>query len=226
MITFNVEQGTPEWHQSRAGKITASMFSEVRKKMKSGPRKGKHSLAADQYAFRLAFERRTGRVLGADQFDTWAMRRGRELETDARLAHEDAIDTLIQHCGFACTDDELFGASADGFIGDDGVAEYKCFVDPAKLKGLLIDRDLSCVMDQVQGQLWVTERGWAHFCLYVPDLRDEALTIFEVERDDAYIEELVADLKEFNDVVQSYSRPLLDRPKGIIKVPATVEKAA
>jgi hypothetical protein len=226
MIVFNVEQGTPEWHRSRAGKITASMFAEVRKRLKSGPRKGMHSLAADQYAFRLAFERRTGRVLGAEQFDTWAMKRGKELEAEARLAHEDAINELIQHCGFACTDDELYGASADGFVGEDGVAEYKCFVSPEKIKSILIDRDLSDVMDQVQGQLWITDRKWAHFCLFVPDLEEEALTIFEVERDDAYIESLVADLREFNDVVQSYSRPLLDRQKGIIKVPAAMERAA
>jgi hypothetical protein len=223
MIVFNVEQGTDEWHAARAGKVTASWFSETRKRLKSGKDKGKHTAAARSYAFRTAFERVTGRVLGAEQFDTWAMKRGRELEAEARLLHEDTIGELVQHCGMVSSDDERFGASADGFIGSDGLSEYKCFVDPGKLESMLINHDMSDVMDQVQGQLWLTDRKWAHICLYVPDLRESALTIFEVARDDDYIEQMVADLEAFDHVVQSYRSQILDRASGIIKVSNSVE---
>lgn len=226
MIVFNVEQGTPEWHASRAGKITASMFSEVRKRLKSGPRKGQCTDAADKYAFRLAVERITGRVAGSDQFETFAMKRGKELEGEARLLHEEARNVLIQHCGFACTDDELYGASADGLINDDGTAEYKCFMDPTKLKDIWLDGGVGGAMDQVQGQLWITGRQYCDFCLYFPDLETDPLTIRKVHRDDAYIEALVADLKEFNDVVERYKNQILDRPTGPIEIPAAMENAA
>jgi hypothetical protein len=247
MIVFNVEQGTPEWHEARAGKITASMFAEVRKVVNGlskqqqdyvnairvgfepdnaaevagyakpptsqrvqdaidGKRVGDFSETAKRYAFRVALERRHGKVLGAEQFDTWAMKRGHELEARARLLHEEKIDTLVQHCGFVCTDDELYGASCDGLIGDDTVAEYKAFTDPGKLLPIIVYNDLSDVMDQIQGQMWIAKRKLAHFALYVPELGDdEGLILKIVERDDAYIEDLVRDLKAFNELVDLYA---------------------
>ena len=33
MIIVNCIQGSPEWHQARAGVVTASMFAEVRKRV-------------------------------------------------------------------------------------------------------------------------------------------------------------------------------------------------
>lgn len=205
MITFNVEQGTPEWHLARAGKITASMFAEVRKKLKSGPRKGMCSAKAEDYALNLALERETGRVVEDDQFETWAMRRGKDLEGDARLLHEQRRGTMIEQVGFACDDSERFGASADGLIDDDGGAEYKCFTAPSKLRPILEDSSLESVIDQVQGSMWITGRQWWDFVLYCPQVapRYNPMKIITVERDDAYIKALEADLLEFDALVES-----------------------
>ena len=119
MILHTAPQGSPEWHAARAGVITASMFATCRQKLKSGPSKGEFAAAAGDYAFRLAVERISGQPLD-EGFETWAMRRGHELEPAARLEHELAIGVVVQPAGFVTTDDNLFGASADGLIGEDG----------------------------------------------------------------------------------------------------------
>ena len=63
MIIVNCAQGSEEWHQERAGVITASMFGDARAKLKSGPNKGEPTAKAQDYAFRLAVERISGKPL-------------------------------------------------------------------------------------------------------------------------------------------------------------------
>lgn len=199
-------QGDAVWHQSRCGAITASMFSVCRERLKSGANKGDFSAAAKKYAFKLAFERISGQLMEEDKFETFEMRRGRELEPEARLAHEEARGILVEQCGFALSEDGLFGCSVDGLIGDDIISEYKCFVSPTSLMPILLERDISDCMDQVQGGMWVTGRKGAHFVLYCPGLKkvNKHLTIFDVPRDDNYIEHMERDLLAFNALVNQY----------------------
>lgn len=216
MLVFNVEQGTDAWHQARAGKITASMYPEIQKKLKSGSNKGGYTKAAMLYGMSVALQRITGRVSTMQAFETQAMKRGRELEPACRQAHEDHIDELVQVCGFISTDCERFGASCDGLIGDEGVAEYKCFEDAAKVIEIALDGNLEEVEAQFQGQLWIANRQYADFCLYHPDLAPKALTHFRVQRNDAFIDQLVADLMNFNDtVVCEYERRLREKGYGV-----------
>ena len=209
MIICKVEQGSEEWHQARAGVITASNFIEVRKRLKSGKNKGDYTGAAHDYAFRLAVERISGEPLDGG-FQTWAMKRGNELEPEARLAHEDHIDTFIEQTGIVLTEDRKFGASADGLIGEDGGAEYKCLVSPERLRSILLDENLDDFKDQIQGCLWLTGRKWWHFVLYCPALAKigKALTVREIKRDDAYIAELEKDLIAFDGLVEEYRQQL------------------
>lgn len=209
MIVCKVEQGTEEWHRQRAGAITASMYSEVRKRLKSGANKGDYTAAAHDYAFRLAVERISGEPLDGG-FETWAMRRGNELEPEARLAHEEKIDQFIEQTGLVLTDDRKFGASADGLIGEDGGSEYKCLVSPERLRTILLADNLDEFKDQIQGCMWLTGRKWWHFVLYCPALENigKALTIRPMERDDDYIEALESDLIKFDGLVEEYRQQL------------------
>lgn len=202
MILHTAPQGSPEWHAARAGVITASMFATCRQKLKSGPSKGEFAAAAGDYAFRLAVERISGQPLD-EGFETWAMRRGHELEPAARLEHELAIGVVVQPAGFVTTDDNLFGASADGLIGEDGGAEYKCLVDPSRLRRVLLTGDISEFMDQIQGGMWITGRTWWDFCLYCPALESIGLKLWHrrVERDDNYIDQMEMDLIAFERLV-------------------------
>lgn len=209
MIIYEAPQGSPEWFQARAGVITASMFSTIRDVYKSGPDKGKWKSAALDYAFRLAIERISGEPLD-EGYETWAMRRGHELEPTARGLHAMEIDRPITQIGFIATQDGKFGASVDGLIGEDGGAEYKCLVSPEKLRKTLVDGDLSDYMDQVQGGMWVTGRAYWHLCFYCPMLEsiDKELFIHVVRRDDDYIEAMEGDLLAFEEVVTGYERKL------------------
>lgn len=209
MIAIECPQGSSAWHAARAGCITASMFAEARAKLKSGPNKGEPTKAAQDYAFRLAVERISGEPLD-NGFETWQMRRGHELEPDARMAHEIRTGLIVQQVGLVKTDDMAFGASADGFIGEDGVSEYKCFIAPEKLRAFHIDQDADGIKDQVQGVLWITGRKWAHIGMYCPALKPvgRELWLGEYERDENYIEELEADLWQFKKLVDEYESKL------------------
>lgn len=209
MIIVNCTQGSEAWHQERAGVITASMFGDARARLKSGLNKGEPTAKALDYAFRLAVERIGGKPLD-NGFETWQMRRGHELEPEARMEHEIQTGLIVTQVGLVKTDDGVFGASADGFIGDDGGAEYKCFLAPEKLRSFHIDNDASEIMDQVQGCMWITGRKWWHIGMYCPDLKVVGRQLWwqEFKRDDDYIEKLEADLWQFKLLVDGYEEKL------------------
>ena len=206
MLIYNAPQGTPEWHEARAGVITGSMFATARERLKKS---GEPTSAARDYAFRLAVERISGQPLD-EGFETWQMRRGHELEPEARAAHEKHAGVVVEPCGFVTTDDGLFGASADGLILDDGGAEYKCLVSPERLRETLITNDISDYMDQVQGGMWITGRLWWDFCIYCPALAPigRALSRWRVPRDQNWIDQMADDLVDFERLVSSYESTL------------------
>jgi len=247
------DQGDAEWHNARAGTVTASMFSEVRKvtdglteqmqayvdairkqgldkaeamkkagykaapkskrieRALDGERVGDYTSAAKDYAFRLAVERITGKPLDGG-FTTWAMQRGNDLEPEARRLHEQRTGLFIAHAGFVRSPDQRFGASADGLIEPDGGSEYKCLVDPARMRQVIVERDLSEFMDQMQGGMWITGRKWWHYGLYCPDLKaaGKELILHMVRRDDDYIAELEADLLAFDRYVEHCKARILE----------------
>lgn len=209
MLIIECDQGSEGWHAARAGCITASMFADARAKLKSGEKKGQPTSAALDYAFRLAVERISGQPLD-EGFSTWHMKRGNELEPHARLEHELATGLIVQRAGFITTDDGIFGASADGLIGEDGGSEYKCFLAPEKLRAFHIDNDASSIMDQVQGCMWISGRKWWHVGMYCPALESVGKQLWwhEYQRDDDYIEQLEADLWQFKLLVDQYEERL------------------
>lgn len=170
---------------------------------------GDYSEAAKNYAFRLAIERKGG-VLLDEGFQTWQMKRGHDLEPDARMHHEEMAGVLVERAGFVLTDDGWFGASADGFVGEKGGCEYKCLVSPEGLREVLLGNDISQFIDQIQGCMWITGREWWHFGLYCPALAAINKQFFwrEVRRDDEYIEKLESELIEFNNLVLTYQSEL------------------
>ncbi len=252
-VIHEVEQGSPEWHQVRAGCVTASMFKVARSKINClderqqsyvdaikggasetaarsiagykaaptsetvaralrGERVGEPSEGAKTYAFRLAIERIAGAALQDDKFETFAMRRGHELEPEARACHE-RLGILVQRAGFVTTADGKLGASLDGLIdpwadrfGHRGASEYKCLVSPDELRAVLLEDDLSSFTDQMQGGLMVTRAEYFHFGLYCPALTNinQQFTLKVIDRDEAYIAALRRDLDEFELMVQDY----------------------
>jgi hypothetical protein len=218
------QQGTEDWLNARRGAITGSQFKLCRDRYKTNSgknKKGDYKDAAKSYAFGLAIERISGERLKEGRYTTWEMKYGTETEPEARVEHEEKIGQIITEVGFAVTECHRFGASLDGEIGEKGMAEYKCLTSAASLHKVIYNLDPSEYIDQVQGGMWVCDKEWAHLCIYCKNLRfcNKQLTILEAERDDEYIEGLVYDLMQFDNLVEYYKAFLLEeRGSEIIKL--------
>lgn len=223
------EQGSKPWKQARVGKLTCSNFHLMREsaRLKRGDEAGEYSSDAKDEAFRIAIERISGEPLD-ENYETWYMTRGHELEPDARHEHEIDIGLFVQRVGFIMTDDEVFGGSLDGVIEDDGSAEYKCFLAPLKLRKIWTTGDTSMVIDQVQGGLWISRRQWMDFCLYCPALAPAGKQLWRkrIYRDDDFIEKLESDLMEFKAMVDEYERILRAPFAAVEDMPAKLQKIA
>ncbi|MGE8247316.1 MAG: lambda exonuclease family protein [Stenotrophomonas maltophilia] len=194
--------------QAKAG-YKAAPKSETVAKALAGLPVGDFSEESKNYAFRLAIERINGEPLD-EGFETYAMRRGHELEPMARAEHEVQSGLIVKRAGFIVSNDGVFGASADGLIGDTSGAEYKCFIDPSRLRAFHIDNDASDIFEQVQGCMWLAERDEWHVGLYCPALvhcgRHLWWRVFQ--RDDAFIAAMEQDLRAFAELVDTFHRQL------------------
>lgn len=200
MIEHFHEQGSEEWLSVRRGVITGSRFKDARDKLKGG----QPSRACLSYAMDIARER-VGGVAPA-KFQNAAMRTGTEQEPIARFAYERRTGNLVQEVGFFTTEDGCFGLSPDGLIDDDGVLEIKTMVSSDTLFTAVADGDVSAYMDQCLGYLWLLGRQWVDLVLWCPDLNH--MVIKRIERDEAAIEALEADLMAFARLVTQYENTL------------------
>jgi hypothetical protein len=205
MKTHTDEQGSDAWRQARAGVITASMFRVACTRKKNG----EYTEEAKKYAFRLAVERVGGTALD-EGVQTWAMKRGKEMEPHARAAHSEAINKEVLPAGFYTSDDGWFGASPDGLIDDDGCAEYKALVSPEAIMSVLLDGDYSDYEHQVQGVMWVTGRTWCDFCMYCPQFASigKQLHRRRVSYNPAFVDHMIGHLSVFNALVDEYKQKL------------------
>lgn len=204
-----IRAGRPEKAAQTLAGYKQRPSSQTVERALAGEKVGSPSELALNYAFRLAIERISGEPLD-EGFETWAMQRGHEMEPIARARHEAEYGVWVERVGFVKTDDSLFGCSLDGVIEEDGCAEYKAFVDPAKLRTIHIDGDISDIRDQAMGCLWITGRKWIDVCLYCPALAAASKDLWckRFERDDNYIAEMEAELVAFLDIVNSYEKQL------------------
>lgn len=194
-------QGSAEWHAARAGVISASNFALARERTA----KGNRTARANDYAFRLALERIAAAPLEEHQFLPWQARRGQLLEPMAARLYELQTGNQVTPIGFVTTDCGRFGASPDGLVCTDGGVEFKAFLNAEKISGIILSGDIGDCLDQVQGGMWLAGRLWWDFGLLCPALAaiGRALTIHRIDRDDAYITQMAAELQEFDGYVES-----------------------
>ena len=188
MKIHNVEQGTPEWFRLRLGKPSASRFKDCvtgTGKLSSSVEKYMHELLAE----RLSMKRFEG-------FDTFHMKRGRELEPQAADVFTFQTDLPCREVGFVTDDKEAVGCSPDRLVGDIGL-EIKCPMHTTQVK-YLIDYHKEGIMPpeyyaQVQGTMWIMDLPEYWFMSYHPDLPN---LIMKVSRDDKYIAGLQAAIEK------------------------------
>ena len=195
------EQGSPEWKQARAGKVTASRAKDARDRLKSGAASGKQIA----YACQVALERVSHQPADAT-FENWQMREGHVQEPIARAAYERRTGNLVDEVGAFATDDDLFLYSPDGLIDGDGLLEVKTLFSPERIMTIVGNGDVSDFIDQCMFGLWLTGRQWIDLVVWVPAL--EHLSVKRIARDDDYIEAMEADLIAFAKLVTQYENTL------------------
>lgn len=200
MLT-SFEQGSPEWKQARAGKVTASRAKDARDKLKSGAASGKQI----SYACQVALERVSGQPADAT-FENWQMREGHVQEPIARATYERRTGNLVDEVGAFATDDDLFLYSPDGLIDDDGLLEVKSLFSPERIMTIVGNGDTSDFEDQCMFGLWLTGRKWIDLVIWVPALNH--MVIKRITRDEDAIEALEADLMAFARLVTQYENTL------------------
>ena len=195
------EQGSPEWKQARAGKVTASRAKDARDRLKSGAASGKQIA----YACQVALERVSHQPADAT-FENWQMREGHVQEPIARAAYERRTGNLVDEVGAFATDDDLFLYSPDGLIDGDGLLEVKTLFSPERIMTIVGNGDVSDFIDQCMFGLWLTGRKWIDLVVWVPAL--EHLSVKRITRDEDAIEALEADLLAFAKLVTQYENTL------------------
>lgn len=188
-----IEQGTPEWHQLRCGKVTASRVADIVRKVKSGG----ISASRQRYLGELVAERLTGVPnLGFKSADMeWG--NATEDQACARYAFTRdvtpvAID-FVDHPSIA-----LSGASPDRLINDDGLVEIKCPAIHTHLDILMGGAIEPDYVKQIQWQLACTERAWCDYVSFNPLLPTHLqLFVRRVEHDEIAIREIETAVQAF-----------------------------
>lgn len=184
MQILDCEQGTPEWHQARAGIITCSCLSDV---MAKGEGKTRRT-----YMYKLIGEVLTGEP--CEGFSNKHTERGHEHEPWAREAYEHRNIVEVQRAGLILN--HGIGYSPDGLVDDDGAVEIKSKMPHILLDLIFSDKTPAEHMKQMQGGLWVSEREWIDFVAFWPSL---PLYVKRVYRDEKLIQEMQQEVTRFYD---------------------------
>lgn len=214
-----IKAGRSEEDAMVAGGYKAMPRSATLAKALSGQPYLEPGAAAVRYAWLIAMEIIAGTPLD-DTFTTYAMRRGQELEPQARSIYESRTGAWVDEVSLILTDDRRFGYSADGMVGSDGLIEIKCPMACEKIGAAwenLEDAHLEYI-DQINGGLWITGRQWCDLVIYCPWLKPvgKDLLVKRIYRDEAAIEALESDLLEFMRMV--------DRCLEILRQPLKTEQ--
>jgi putative phage-type endonuclease len=196
-------QGSSEWFYQRLGKVTASRVADVIAKTKTG-----YSTSRDNYMAQLVVERLT--FTKTESYTNAAMQWGTDTEPFARAAYEATQGVMVEEVGFVRHPTiEWAGASPDGLVGDDGCIEIKCPNTLTMIETLLSQKVPGKYFTQMQFQLACTGRKWCDYVVFDPRMPAKAqLFVKRVDRDDAYIAEIEAEIVKFLAEVQSQVQQL------------------
>jgi hypothetical protein len=141
----------------------------------------------EKYALELASQILTSRR--EDGYESEDMKRGVELEPEARMLYQEYTLDIVETCGFMSCGD--YGYSPDGLVGSDGLIEIKCTKSTTHIEYLMANILPTAHTHQVQGGLMVSGRQWCDFISYNPDFEERnKLFIKRVYRDEAFIAKL------------------------------------
>lgn len=173
-VIIDAPQRSPEWHQARCGRLTASVAKDMLATIKSGEAAARRDLR-----LRLVVERLTGQPQD-DGYCNFDMQRGIELEADAVAAYEAQSGELIQRVGFIQHRELMAGCSPDGMVHDfKGGVEVKVPRSATHLRYLKSGILPPEYEPQVLHSLWITGAEHWDFVSWDPRF-PEPLQLFTV----------------------------------------------
>ncbi|HEX5129481.1 MAG TPA: YqaJ viral recombinase family protein [Usitatibacter sp.] len=208
MKVLDFPQGSAEWAQARAGRVTASRIDAVLSRARDRKSEG---ATRRNYKAQIIAEVLTGKPQ-ENGFTNRAIEDGIEQEPFARAAYEIRRGYFVDQVGFVVHPTiERAGASPDGLVGTDGLIQIKCPI-PATHIGYLLDDDVPAeYQPQMLWEMACTGRAWCDFVSYStafpPSLQ---LFVKRFPRDDKRIAEITAEvnvfLKEADDIIARLTR--------------------
>lgn len=166
-IILDVEQGTKQWKEARAGFVTASRLCDVLDVIKKG-----EGAERRKYRGEIVSEILSGQPY--PQHITQEMRWGTEYEPEARAVYSLENEIIVDRVGFVIHPEiGRFGCSPDGFVGDRGMLQIKCPTTRTHLNWIREGRIPLEHASQLIGELSCNrDRDWIDFMSYDPRLPD------------------------------------------------------
>ena len=215
-------QGTQEWIEARLGIPSASNYSKLI------TTKGKRSTSFDGYCMGLAAEVLTGKPYSwhkseltitsaspyspdtaIDPNELDALDWGTYYEPEARAYYSLLTDTDVVQVDFCkhpnleagCSPDGLIDVNQDGMLGG---LEIKCPKNPQIHMEYYKSGEIPTkYIQQVQGCMWITGRGFWDFMSYHPKLKP---FICRVYRNDDLITAMTEEVTEAVQLIEQYVR--------------------
>lgn len=213
MIHKEFVQGSDEWLQFRTGKISASQVWRI-----MPGKTGKYTKERENYKTELALEILTGER--AEQYENEYMRRGTELEPEARAEYEMIKDMVVYECG--CLSHE----SISDFIGSpDGIDSLENIASGIEIKCRTATNQIQEIQDILKSGMYGMDRHALFQCqalmsccdaeywdyvLYNPDIKLDYLQIYiyRVKRDKAIIQQIESEVMSFKAELTVYIKQL------------------
>ena len=155
-IIHDMLQGTPEWHEIRKRRMTASHGTAI----------GSNGKGLITYVREIV----QAMIHEPPNYTNKDMDRGNELEPIARSVYEFENNVTVREVGFI-TYGDYAGCSPDGLVDNDGGLELKARNDKIHLGLLLGDKVDSGTIWQMQMCMLVTGRKWWDFGSYNPNFK-------------------------------------------------------
>jgi putative phage-type endonuclease len=188
-------QGSVEWAQARAGRVTASRIVDVLSRARDKKSEG---ATRRNYKAQIISEILTGRPQ-EDAYTNKAMEDGLVNEPFARAAYEVRINDFVDQVGLVLHPTiDRSAASPDGLVGQKGLAQFKCPF-PATHIGYMLDGEVPTkYQPQMHWEMACTEREWCDFVSYCSSLPPHLqLFILRLQRDEQRIKEITAEVNVF-----------------------------
>lgn len=161
MILFDCEQGTDKWKELRLAKITGIRLKDALVTKKNDDPALIYTLISEQMCGEIA-----------EDFQSYAMKKGSELEPVAREFYANKTNQVVETFGFAAHDKyDWIGFSPDGFINEEKKLSYatyqkgleiKCPNSNTHVRYLIENKVPDCYWHQMLMSFIVNEKQESH----------------------------------------------------------------